>query len=50
MKLSIEDRYKTDMADDEIFYQQARYVNHLSAPIITRLTKIYTEILVEYFK
>ena len=45
MKLSIEDRYKTDMADDEIFYQQARYVNHLSVPFRTRLTKLYSEYL-----
>ena len=48
MKLSIEDRYKTDMADDEIFYQQARYVNHLSVPFRTRLTKLYSEYLCDH--
>ena len=48
MKLSFEDRYKTDMADDEIFYQQARYVNHLSFPFRTRLTKLYSEYLCDH--
>ena len=45
MKLSIDDRFKIDMADDEIFYQQARYVHHLSVPFRARLTKLYTEYL-----
>ena len=45
MKLSISDRYKMDMNDDIIFYQQPRYVHHLSFPFRARLTSLYSEYL-----
>ena len=45
MKLSIDDRKKIDTGADEIFYQQPRYVHHLSDSFRTRLTKLYSEYL-----
>ena len=45
MKLSSEDRSKIDVSDDKIFYQQPRYVNHLSVSFRERLTKLYSEYL-----
>tara|TARA_Y100001968_G_scaffold129840_1_gene118557 strand:- start:120 stop:770 length:651 start_codon:yes stop_codon:yes gene_type:complete len=45
MKLSNIDRQKIDIADDEIFYQQPRFVHHLSDSFRTRLTKLYSEYL-----
>ena len=48
MKLSINDREKMDIADDQIFYQQPRYVHHLSNSFRTRLTKLYSEYLLNH--
>ena len=48
MKLSFHDREKMDIADDQIFYQNARYVHHLSASFRTRLTKLYSEYLLNH--
>ena len=48
MKLSVNDRDKLDNANDEIFYQQPRYVHHLSEPFRTRLTKLYTDYLLNH--
>ena len=45
MKLSINDREKVDISDDQIFYQQPRYVHHLSASFRSRLTNLYREYL-----
>ena len=45
MKISSHDREKIDTADDQIFYQQARYVHHLSTSFRLRLTKLYEEYL-----
>ena len=47
MKLSSIDRNKIDNSDDEIFYQQPRYVHHLSLSFRNRLTRLYTETLRE---
>ena len=49
MKLSYEDRYKIDISDDEIFYQEPRYVYHLSLPFRTRLTNLYSEYIRNYY-
>ncbi|WP_269610370.1 SAM-dependent methyltransferase [Prochlorococcus marinus] len=49
MKLSIYDREKIDIADDHIFYQQPRYVHHLSYSFRTRLTKLYAEYLLNHY-
>ena len=48
MKLSIYDREKIDIADDKIFYQQPRYVHHLSDSFRTRLTHLYSEYLLNH--
>ncbi len=48
MKLSIYDRDKLDIADDQIFYKQPRFVHHLSDSFRTRLTKLYSEYLCEH--
>tara|TARA_B100000945_G_scaffold101513_1_gene79998 strand:+ start:1604 stop:2254 length:651 start_codon:yes stop_codon:yes gene_type:complete len=48
MKLSIYDREKQDIADDQIFYQQARYVHHLSDSFRIRLTNLYSEYLLNH--
>ncbi len=48
MKLSVNDRVKIDISDDEIFYQQPRYVHHLSDSFRARLTKLYSEYLLKH--
>ena len=48
MKLSNEDRDKSDISDDEIFYQQPRFVHHLSDSFRTRLTSLYSEYLLKH--
>ena len=48
MKLSNEDRDKSDISDDEIFYQQPRFVQHLSDSFRTRLTSLYSEYLLNH--
>ncbi len=48
MKLSIYDREKIDITDDQIFYQQPRLVHHLSSSFRTRLTKLYSEYLINH--
>ena len=49
MKLSPEDRVKSDFSDDEIFYQQPRFVHHLSDSFRTRLTNLYSEYLLKHY-
>ena len=48
MKLSTYDRNKSDISDDEIFYQQPRFVHHLSDSFRTRLTSLYSEYLLNH--
>ncbi len=48
MKLSSQDRSKIDISDDKIFYNQARFVHHLSNSFRDRLTKLYTEYLFDH--
>ena len=48
MKLSNEDRDKSDISDDEIFYQQPRFVHHLSDSFRTRLTSLYSDYLLSH--
>ena len=48
MKLSNEDRDKSEISDDEIFYQQPRFVHHLSDSFRTRLTTLYSEYLLNH--
>ena len=48
MKLSINDRNKSDISDDEIFYQQPRFVHHLSDSFRNRLTSLYSEYLLNH--
>ena len=48
MKLSTYDRNKSDICDDEIFYQQPRFVHHLSASFRNRLTSLYSEYLLNH--
>ena len=48
MKLSIEDRLKTDTSDDQIFYQHPRFVHHLSESFRTRLTEIYSKYILNH--
>ncbi len=48
MKLSENDRDKLDFADDRIFYQQPRYVHHLSNAYRERLTQLYSNYLCEH--
>ena len=45
MKLSNYDRNKIDISNDKIFYQQPRYVHHLSFSFRERLTNLYSEYL-----
>ena len=45
MKLSVYDRSKIDNNDDKIFYQQPRYVHHLSVSFRDRLAKLYSKYL-----
>ena len=49
MKLSIYDREKLDITDDQIFYQQPRYVHHLSDSFRNRLTTLYSEYLLNHY-
>jgi len=49
MKLSTYDRNKSDISDDGIFYQQPRFVHHLSDSFRTRLTNLYTEYLLKHY-
>ncbi len=48
MKLSTHDRNKVDICDDEIFYQQPRFVHHLSDSFRNRLTSLYSEYLLNH--
>ena len=48
MKLSTDDRHKSDISDDEIFYQQPRFVHHLSDSFRNRLTSLYSEYLLNH--
>jgi len=48
MKLSTYDRTKSDISDDEIFYQQPRFVHHLSHSFRNRLTSLYSEYLLNH--
>ena len=48
MKLSTYDRTKTEISDDEIFYQQPRFVHHLSDSFRNRLTSLYSEYLLNH--
>ena len=49
MKLSTYDRTKSDIFDDEIFYQQPRFVHHLSDSFRNRLTSLYSEYLLNHY-
>ncbi len=49
MKLSVDDRDKIDISDDELFYRQPRYVNHLSDSFRARLTSLYSEYLLNHY-
>ena len=49
MKLSLEDRIKIDASDDQIFYQQPRYVHHLSESFRTRLTELYSKYILNHY-
>ena len=48
MKLSTYDRTRGDISDDEIFYQQPRFVHHLSDSFRNRLTSLYSEYLLNH--
>ena len=48
MKLSTYDRNKSDISDDEIFYQKPRFVHHLSDSFRNRLTSLYSEYLLNH--
>ena len=48
MKLSTYDRNKSDINDDAIFYQQPRFVHHLSDSFRNRLTSLYSEYLLNH--
>ena len=48
MKLSTYDRNKIDISDDGIFYQQPRFVHHLSDSFRNRLTSLYSEYLLNH--
>ncbi len=49
MKLSTYDRNKSDISDDGIFYQQPRFVHHLSNSFRNRLTSLYSEYLLNHY-
>ena len=49
MKLSTYDRNKSDISDDAIFYQQPRFVHHLSDSFRNRLTSLYSEYLLNHY-
>ena len=48
MNLSSEDRCKLDTSDDQIFYQEPRYVHHLSHSFRDRLTNLYSKYLCKH--
>ena len=48
MKLSAYDMTKSDICEDEIFYQQPRFVHHLSDSFRNRLTSLYSEYLLNH--
>ena len=48
MKLTTYDRNKSDISDDGIFYQQPRFVHHLSDSFRNRLTSLYSEYLLNH--
>tara|TARA_B100000700_G_scaffold248165_1_gene277898 strand:- start:326 stop:976 length:651 start_codon:yes stop_codon:yes gene_type:complete len=48
MKLTLKDREKIDFSDDFLFYQQPRYVHHLSSSFRERLTNLYSKYLCEH--
>ena len=48
MQLSTYDRIKSDICDDEIFYQKPRFVHHLSDSFRNRLTSLYSEYLLNH--
>ena len=48
MKLSTYDRNKSDISDDAIFYQEPRFVHHLSDSFRNRLTSLYSEYLLNH--
>ena len=48
MKLSNDNGDKSDISDDEIFYQQPRFVHHLSDSFRNRLTSLYSEYLLNH--
>ena len=49
MKLSSSDRLKIDNSNDQIFYQQPRYVHHLSDSFRNRLTSIYKKYIHKHY-
>ena len=49
MELSLYDREKVDIADDQIFYKQPRYVHHLSKSFRRRLTNLYSNYLLKHY-
>ena len=49
MNLTSYDRDKIDSSDDLIFYQNPRYVNHLSVSFRDRLTNLYSKYLCSHF-
>ena len=48
MNLSNDERRKIDINDDKFFYDQPRYVQHLSGSFRTRLTNLYSEYLLKH--
>ena len=48
MHLSNNDRDKVDTSDDQIFYQQPKFVHHLSESFRTRLTNLYNDYLLNH--
>ena len=48
MRLTFNDREKMDIANDQIFYQQPRYVQHMSNSFRTRLTSLYSQYLLNH--
>ncbi len=49
MELTPFDRLKMDATNDEIFYKTPRYVHHLSQSFRSRLTSLYSEILLSNY-
>ena len=48
MQLTSIDRDKTDISDDQIFYQNPRYCYHLSESFRKRLTNLYKEYICDH--